>query len=403
MRAGLTTLVLGYVLSQFYRAMLPVLSPFLARDLGARPEDLALASGLWFLAFALAQLPIGWALDRFGPRWTAALPMAVLGGGGAFVFAAASGPAAIVWAMVLIGAGCAPVLVATYYIYARAFSVAVFGTLAGITVGVGSLGNIAASVPMAWAAAQLGWRGVVAAIGVLTVVIAIALAVFVRDPVSPQSAAGQGAEAGAGRRGRGQGRLSDLLRLRAFWLIAPMMIAGYAPAADIRALWVAPHLAGLYGQDAIGIGRASLFMGLAMIAGNFVYGPVDRLVGSHKWGIFVGNLIALSCLAVLAAAPARGHEWTAITFDILGFAGAAYPAVMAHGRRFFPSHLVGRGVTLLTLVGMGGAGLLQVASGQVHAAFGPDPAAALSAVYVFFGLVLAAALSVYAFSPRRGP
>ena len=56
MRAGIACLVLAYVLSQFYRAFLAVLSPVLIADLGMTPEQLASASGLWFLAFALMQI-----------------------------------------------------------------------------------------------------------------------------------------------------------------------------------------------------------------------------------------------------------------------------------------------------------------------------------------------------------
>ena len=69
---GLIALTLGYTLSQFYRAFLAVLSPTLEAELGASPGDLALSSGMWFIAFALMQLPVGWALDRIGPRRTAA-------------------------------------------------------------------------------------------------------------------------------------------------------------------------------------------------------------------------------------------------------------------------------------------------------------------------------------------
>ena len=57
-------LVLGYVLSQFYRAFLAVLTPALEADLGATSGDLAFASGLWFLTFAIMQIPVGEALDR---------------------------------------------------------------------------------------------------------------------------------------------------------------------------------------------------------------------------------------------------------------------------------------------------------------------------------------------------
>ena len=77
MRAGIITLMLGYVLSQFYRAFLAVLTPVLETDLGATKADLATASGAWFLAFALMQLPVGEALDRIGPRRTAAVALLV--------------------------------------------------------------------------------------------------------------------------------------------------------------------------------------------------------------------------------------------------------------------------------------------------------------------------------------
>jgi MFS family permease len=59
-------------LSQFYRSFLAVLTPALTADLGATKADLSLASGIYFLTFALAQFPIGVSLDRFGPRLTCA-------------------------------------------------------------------------------------------------------------------------------------------------------------------------------------------------------------------------------------------------------------------------------------------------------------------------------------------
>ena len=48
MRLGIATLIIAYVLSQFYRAFLAVMTPALKADLGASPEDLARASGAWF-------------------------------------------------------------------------------------------------------------------------------------------------------------------------------------------------------------------------------------------------------------------------------------------------------------------------------------------------------------------
>ncbi|MFC2969716.1 MFS transporter [Acidimangrovimonas pyrenivorans] len=388
MSKGIVFLVLGYVLSQFYRAFLAVLTPYLIHDIGATAESLARASGLWFVAFALAQLPVGWALDRIGPRLTASVPLALCAGGGALLFAVAQGPGAITVAMILIGIGCAPVLVAAYYIYAREFPPAMFATLAGLSIGFGSFGNIAGTLPLAWAVAAFGWRATVLGLAALTLAVAAALARFIRDPEKLHHHGGAGT-------------LRDLLRERALWLIAPMMIAGYAPAANIRGLWVGPYLGDVYGLDAGGIGTASLVMGLAMVAGNFAYGPLDRLLRSRKWGVFGGNLLACGSLLMLGLFPAAGLGPTVIGLAALGFTGASYPAVMAHGRSFLPPHLVGRGVTLLTLIGIGGTGALQVVTGRLPAAIDGAATSQYSTIFLFFAGLLALCLALYLFAPDR--
>lgn len=256
MRAGLASLVAAYVLSQFYRAFLAVLAPALACDLGTSAEDLAAASGYWFLAFALMRLPVGWALDRIGPRYSAAALMAVAALGAA-VFAVADGPGLIKVAMALIGMGCSAVLMASYCIFARIFPPAVFGTLAGAMVGIGNLGNIAASVPMSMAAEALGWRGALWGLAAVTLTVALAILILVRDPVRVS--------------GGTRGSLLDLLRMPLFWPVLLMMAACYAPAAGLRGLWIGPCCVDVFGADAARIGRVTLFMGLAMVAGIAAY------------------------------------------------------------------------------------------------------------------------------------
>src|SRR5690606_33919846 len=100
--AGLAALAIAYMLSQFYRAFLAVLTPSLIADLGATKTDLSIASGAWFIAFALSQFLVGVWLDRHGPKRTAALLLGICGGGGAFLFAIASAPWMVTAAMVLI-------------------------------------------------------------------------------------------------------------------------------------------------------------------------------------------------------------------------------------------------------------------------------------------------------------
>lgn len=387
MRAGIAALLLAYVFSQFYRAFLAVLTPVLKADLGVTAADLASASGWWFLAFAAMQVPIGESLDRIGPRLTAGVLMAV-GALGALVFAQATGAFQIKLAMALIGVGCAPVLMASYFIFARQFAPALFGTLAGITIGVGSLGNVASSLPLSAAVEAFGWRETVLGLAAITGAVALAILVLVRDPERLTTAR--------------NGSLLDLLRIPEIWPILAMMVVCYMPIAGLRGFWVGPYYADVHGASPIEIGEIGLWIGLAMVAGNFAYGPLDRWLGTRKWVIFGGNAVTVACLFGLWWFAAASSATATALLVAAGFFGASFPMVIAHGRAFFPPHLMGRGVTLLNLFGIAPIGIAQILTGRIHASTAPVPAAApYEAVFLFFALTTAAGLAVYLLSRDR--
>lgn len=386
MRVRLAVLCLAYVLSQFFRAFLAVLSEPLARDVGVTAEDLSFASGLWFVTFALMQLPVGWALDRIGPRRTASVLLGFGGGGGAVLFALATQGWHIDLAMVLIGVGCSPVLMASYYIFARQFPPARFATLAAVMLGVGSVGNLVASYPMALAAELVGWRASLAGLAVVTVAVAAGIAATVRDPELVT--------------GDMKGSVLDLLKMPVLWAILPLMFIAYAPAANIRGLWMGPYLADIHGLDTAQVGQATLMMGLAMIAGTLAYGPLDRVFGSRKWVILTGSVLAVAALFGLALQVGGSVAMAVGLCAAVGFFGASYPMIIAHGRAFFPPHLAGRGVTLMNMFGIGGAGLVQFGSGRLHGAVAEaaGPAVAYATLFAVFGGALLLGVAIYLFS-----
>lgn len=389
MKAGMAALVLAYILSQFYRVFLAVLAPTLQAGIGVGPDALSRASGLWFLTFALMQFPVGWALDRVGPRATVSVLMGI-GSAGALIFGLASGPVGISLGMALIGVGCSPVLMASYYIIARTLPPALFATLAGAIIGIGGLGNLGGSVPLAMAVTAFGWRPTVLGLAGITLLTALLLALRLRDPVRhPQQARAEPGSRAA------PGSLHELLRIRALWPILPMMAVTYGPAVAVRGLWVGPYLTDAYGTQSAGIGQVTLLMALAMIAGNFAYGPADRWLGNRKAVVLGGTVLGAVAFALLALWPASGLVPATLLLAVLGFMGASFGTIMAHGRAFIPAHLLGRGVTLINFFGIAGAGLMQAASGPLHRAGG------YPALFGFFALLLLAGSACYAFSANR--
>ncbi|MET0599230.1 MAG: MFS transporter [Mesorhizobium sp.] len=393
--AGIAALALAYVLSQFYRSFLAVLTPALSAELGATKADLSLASGVWFIAFAVSQFAVGVALDRFGPRRTAGLMLALGGSGGAFLFAAAGRPADVIFAMALIGIGCAPVLMAALFIFARRYPVHRFAVLTSWLIAFGAAGNVIGAAPLANAVEAFGWRSVLVGIGALTLVVSVGLLALVRDPERPAGMAG----------GVGFSGFASLMRMRVLWPIIPLTAINYAPAAGIRGLWAGPYLADVYGADALVIGEVTLAMALAMILGSFLYGPLDTLFNTRKWVAVGGNLVCLAALVFLAAFTAAGLWTTAVALMVIGVSGMGYGLMMAHSRAFVPPHLIGRGVTLMNFFSIGGVGAMQFATGAVitetQAAGAPE--AAYSALFGFYAATLAAALLVYLFAKDAPP
>lgn len=390
MRAGLILLCIGYVLSQFFRSFLAVLTQDLNADLGATPDDLAMASSLWFVSFSLMQFAVGAALDRVGPRLTAAVLLFVGGAGGAYVFATAQTPFDVKLAMFLIGIGCSPILMGSYYIFARMYSPAVFASLAAIMIGVGSVGNLAGSVPLRLLVAQIGWRDAMMGLAAVSAITAVGLWVFIKNPPKVVSDT--------------KGSVLDLLKMPALWLIFPLMFVQYVPAALMRGLWIGPYLAEVYGAEKDFIGTASMIMAVAMIAGTFAYGPLDRWFGTRKWVIFAGNFIAMLGCIVLGLLPEIG-VWPSIAlFSLIGLTGMTFPVIMAHGRAFAPAHLAGRGVTLMNFFAIGGVGVFQFISGIIYkngVAQYDGPAEPFSVLFLFYAALMAVGLVIYLFSQDK--
>jgi len=394
--AGIAALAIGYVLSQFYRSFLAVLTPALTAELGMTKADLSLASGAWFAVFALAQFAVGVGLDHYGPRRTTALMFGAFTGAGAFLFAASTGPWGVIAAMALIGLGCAPILMAMLFIFARNHSPARFAVLTSWAVAFGTAGNVLGAAPLAAASELFGWRPVLVALGIVTMLVAAAIAAFVRDPEGLTHAQGNSS---------GISGYVELLRMRVLWPIIPLVAINYAPPSGIRGLWAGPYLEDVFGLDTLAIGNVTLLMALAMVAGALFYGPLDTIFRTRKWIAIPGNTFCFAILLFLALNPQPALTVATILLVAIGFLSGSYGLLIAHPRSFIPAHLTGRGVTLMNFFSIGGVGAMQFATGGVVTAWSSpdDPTAAYAALFSFYALAVGVALFIYLFSRDARP
>src|SRR5262245_30415931 len=169
-----------YIVSQFLRNSVGVIAPDLAAEVGLSPIEIGLLSSIYFFVFAATQLPLGVALDRFGPKRCMLISIAVTVAGSA-AFALAHDASGLTVSRALLGLGTACFLMAPVALYARWFPPERFSTFAGIHLGVGTLGALLATAPLAFAAASVGWRTAFLAVAVVTVVIGLITWLIVSD------------------------------------------------------------------------------------------------------------------------------------------------------------------------------------------------------------------------------
>ena len=134
--AVVVTLGALYIVSMFLRNSVGVIAPNLAAEMQLTPIEIGLLSSIYFFAFAATQLPLGLALDRFGPKlcMLVSIGFTVLG---CVLFAVAHETAGLVAARALLGFGTASFLMAPVALYARWFPPERFSTFTGIQIGLG--------------------------------------------------------------------------------------------------------------------------------------------------------------------------------------------------------------------------------------------------------------------------
>jgi sugar phosphate permease len=388
----------AYFLSYFYRVANAVLSPDLVRDLGLDAGALGLLTSAYFLAFALLQLPVGLLLDRFGPRRVNASLLCVAACGAA-LFAAGDGLPALVAGRALIGVGVSACLMSSIKAFTLWFPLPRLAALNGWLMAAGGVGAMAASAPLQAALRVTDWRGVFAALAVLTA--AAALAVVKVVPERAETRARESLRTLAGGFGH-------IYADPGFWRLAFVSLTVPATSLAVQGLWVAPWL-----HDVAGLGRdavaGTLFaMAVGTTLGYAAQGTVSEALARR--GVSLLHMLQASACAcvLLLVVFASGVTFAARAGWVL-FAVLSPSASLAYAiqTRRYDAALAGRVNTAVNLLVFLGAFAAQWGVGAIvdlwPADSGSHPPAAYGAAFGALAGAEALALAVLFLSGAEVP
>ena len=328
--------MLGFFLSYVFRSINNVIAPDLVRDVGVDASGLGLLTGIYMITFAAFQMPLGILLDRFGPRRTEAA-LLLFAAAGAFIFATATSPMALIAGRGLIGFGVSACLMAAFKSFVDWLPADRLPFANAIMFATGGLGAMSATVPVETALQFTDWRGVFLFMAAAAVGVAILIFAAVPEKAEHRAAGVQSTLA------QQIGGLAQILKSPIIFTIAPLSTTTQATTMAVVTLWTGPWL-----RDVAGWSRAEVAAGLFWIAAATTVGYLasgwiaTRLArrGIRPEQVAVTGMIVFFFVQVLILIDAPIHPlaiWS--LYAIFGISGGVMYASLSQK---FPAHLAGR-------------------------------------------------------------
>jgi len=289
-----------YFLVFFHRVSTSVIAPDLLATFNTNATALGFMSSMYFYLYALEQPLVGQLTDALGPRkvvgfWSLAATL------GCVLFGLAP---TIGWATIgrgLIGFGVGGVYVPAMKSFAQWFREKEFATMTGFFLAAGNLGAIVATTPLAWMSNVWGWRSSFLIIGGMTLMLALATLVFVRDhdtviePLSKEVPIQNPLSVTSW-----ESVLRVLSSLR-FWVLAALFFGFFGPYFTFQGLWATPFIMSMLNLDALRASGLNMLIPVGFILGAPLSGWLaDRILHS-KVDILLWLLALMTAIwAILA-------------------------------------------------------------------------------------------------------
>ncbi len=362
--------------NQASRSVVATVGPLMAAELGLSASGLGALAAVFFASYALAQLPIGVAMDVHGARKVQTV-LALVAACGFTLSALAPDTGVLAVGRFITGMGIAGALIGIMQANRQWYRPDQLAQMTGAAVFIGASGGLAATVPVQLVLPFIGWRGAFAGLAVLACCVSlwIRLSVPLRPPgfsVPPKRSLAQ--------------EVAEFGRIFAhpeFIRFMPAMALLSGLVFTYQGLWAGPWLRDVGQLPALGRSQVLLCYALGMMTGNLISGHLASLAQRRgldaMWVPYAGLGAMLVFQAVLLCGPQGGVVLALLWFGF-SFSGSCGPASYSLIAQRFAPELVGRVATAMNFSMLALVFLLQNAIGWVldlwprTAAGGWDPA-----------------------------
>lgn len=347
-------MALTYILVYFHRMAPAVLAGGLMAAFNTSGAALGSLAAVYFFVYAAMQIPSGVLADVLGPRIVLTAG-SLTAGVGSILFGLAGSFAQAYLGRFLVGLGVSVVFISILKNNAEWFSERRYALMSGVTAFIGNLGSVCAAGPLAALLLVLSWRSIFLGIGILSLVLAAASFLFIRnrpeDAGFPPLSEMEGERPIAPSAGNWMRELWSVLRVHGIWTGFWYNFGMTGGLFAFMGLWGIPFL-----RDSYSLSRneSSLYMTVMLLAfafGVLISGWLSDRIGRRK-PVLVGNAVFyLLSWAALLYLPWTPGPSGFLLFLLTGFFGGGGIVTYASAKEITNPSLSGMATSLVNTGG----------------------------------------------------
>lgn len=394
-----TIISLAYVVVYFHRLCPAVIAVDMQQFFKISGSVLGLLSSAYFYPYAAMQLPAGILVDSWGSRKTVAAFFA-LAATGSIIMGLAPNMHLAFLGRTLVGIGVSTVFVSNFKLLAEWFRPREFTIMGGIFMGMGGVGVLFSTAPLAFLSNIIGWRMTLTVVGGISLMISALVYAFVlnrpADRGWPSIVLAQ--------KDQIQKKISLLegfkmvLAEKAFWAVAVWSFFTIGIFFALAGLWGGPYLIQVYGLSKTSAGTILSMSAVALIVGSPLMGFLSNRVG-RKYALAGCSFMLLGVCAVFYAFTDRlPHIMLYILFFCLCLCtSASAPVIVAAAKELFPIRIAGTSVAVVNVFPFIGGPFFQIILGAILSRAGREGDAYSIAGYhnMFLACLIGAFISLF--------
>ena len=344
----------GYFISALLRAITATLSPLLTSDFNLNAGDLGLLAGGYFLGFASMQIPLGYLLDKHGPKKIVSsfLLIAIIG---TVAFALAQSFSGLLISRILIGVGVSACLMGPLTGYRIWYADEYQQRANAWMLMVLSMGIVFSTLPVQLLLPIIGWRWIFGLIAFLIIFVVILTLLFIPSWKRKDNNYEKNA-----------GSLSDVWKSKFFRSTIPLGLFNYGGLVAIQTLWAGPWMVRVAGYTPLESATGLFWINTTMLIAFFVFGyalPKITKLGLETMQLMKIGL-PISYLALLAIII-LGENAGAIHFTIYLLTSIVLTLTQPAVALSFPTSLAGKSLTSFNLLIFAGTFVMQWGIGLI--------------------------------------